>query len=426
MTGRADLERWLPWIMAVTAVIVWVGPMQWIAGAAAQISDIPVYEAAYSKMAEGMLPYRDFPLEYPPLAALLFFAAGVLPASYGVGFSGLMLVALVLTVIPVTLTARALGLSVARQAAAGGITAFIPVLLGTLVGTRFDLVLAALIAWILWAVVNDRMTTAWVLLAVAVLVKLVPLAFIPVLLIVHMRRHGGSDAARGAVIGLAVIAVVVIPLALLGPSGLWDSVSYHLDRPLQLESTGAAYLMGMRLLADVPLAVDTSFGSQGLQGGAPDLMALISTVVLVVLVLAIALTVLRLVNTQPPAADSAIFVAGIAATSIALLVAGKVLSPQFLVWIVPAAVLVKGRFGWASTVVVAFALLLTHAYFPTSYWSLVALQDPQMALLVLRNAVLIALLALVWPRHGMDRPAEAPLRHDARGQGPGAARVNSP
>lgn len=425
MNAPAGIERWLPWIMAVAAVLVWVGPMQWIAGAAAQISDIPVYEAAYSKMADGMLPYRDFALEYPPLAALLFFAAGALPVSYGVGFSALMLVALVLTVIPVTLTARALGLSVARQAAAGAITAFIPVLLGTLVGTRFDLVLAALIAWMLWAVVNDRMTTAWVLLAVAVLVKLVPLAFIPVLLIVHMRRHGGSDAARAALTGLAVVALVVIPLALLAPSGLWASVSYHLDRPLQLESTGAAYLMAMRLLAGVPLAVNTSFGSQGLEGGAPDLMALVSTIALVVLVLAIALTVLRLVNTQPPAADSAIFVAGIAATGIALLVAGKVLSPQFLVWIVPAAVLVKGRFGWASAIVAALALLLTHAYFPTSYWQLVALQDPQMALLVLRNAVLIALLALVWPRPGMHRPAEAPLRHDGSGQGRGAARVNT-
>jgi uncharacterized membrane protein len=426
VTGRADIERWLPWIMGIAAVLVWVGPMQWVAAGGGQISDIPVYEAAYSKMAGGMLPYADFSLEYPPLAAALFWAAGVLPASYGVAFSGLMMVALVLTVVPVTLTARALGLSVARQAAAGGITAFIPVLLGTLVGTRFDLVLAALIAWMLWAVVTDRMTTAWVLLAVAVLVKLVPLAFIPVLLIVHMRRHGGADAARSALIGLAIVAVVVVPLALLSPSGLWESVSYHLDRPLQLESTGAAYLMSMRLLADTPLAVDTSFGSQGLQGGAPDLMSLISTIVLVVLVLAIALTVLKLVNTQPPSADSAIFVAGIAATSIALLVAGKVLSPQFLVWIIPAAVLVKGRFGWAATIVAALSLLLTQAYFPRAYWDLVALQPPEMGLLVLRNAVLIVLLALVWPRPGMDRRREAPLRRDARGQGPGATRVNSP
>lgn len=405
MTEQAKVERLLPWIMGIAAVIVWVGPMQWINGAVAQISDIPVYEEAYRQMAGGAFPYRDFGLEYPPLAAAVFWFAGLLPASYGTAFSFLMMIAMVLTVVAVTLTARALGLSLARQVAAGGITAFLPVLLGGLVGTRFDLVLAALVAWMLWAVVSDRMTTAWVLLAVAVLVKLVPLAFIPVLLIVHMRRHGGSDALRSALAGLGVLLVVTLPLALLAPSGLWDSVSYHLDRPLQLESTGAAYLMSMRLLAGIPLAVDTSFGSQGLAGEAPDLMALISTVLLVVLVLAIALTVLKLVNTQPPAADSAIFVAGIAATSVALLVAGKVLSPQFLVWIVPAAVLVRGRFGWAAAIVTAASLLLTQAYFPRAYWELVALQDPEMGLLVLRNAVLVVLLALVWPRPGMGPQA---------------------
>ncbi len=405
MTEQAKVERLLPWIMGIAAVIVWVGPMQWINGAVAQISDIPVYEEAYRQMAGGAFPYRDFGLEYPPLAAAVFWFAGLLPASYGTAFSFLMMIAMVLTVVAVTLTARALGLSLARQVAAGGITAFLPVLLGGLVGTRFDLVLAALVAWMLWAVVSDRMTTAWVLLAVAVLVKLVPLAFIPVLLIVHMRRHGGSDALRSALAGLGVLLVVTLPLALLAPSGLWDSVSYHLDRPLQLESTGAAYLMSMRLLAGIPLAVDTSFGSQGLAGEAPDLMALISTVLLVVLVLAIALTVLKLVNTQPPAADSTIFVAGIAATSVALLVAGKVLSPQFLVWIVPEAVRVRGRYGWAAAIVTAASLLLTQAYFPRAYWELVALQDPEMGLLVLRNAVLVVLLALVWPRPGMGPQA---------------------
>lgn len=410
-----DAERLLPWIMGIAAVLVWVGPLQWISAASGQISDIPVYQEAYRQMAAGEFPYRDFGLEYPPLAAAIFWFAGVLPASYGTAFSFLMMIALVLTVVPVTLTARALGLSLARQAAAGGITAFIPALLGGLVGTRFDLVLAALIAWILWAVVTDRMTAAWILLAVAVLVKLVPLAFIPVLLIVHMRRHGGSDALRSALMGLAVLVLVAVPLAIVAPSGLWESVSYHLDRPLQLESTGAAYLMSMRLLADIPLVVDTSFGSQGLSGGAPDLMALLSTITLVILVLAIALTVLRLVNTQPPSADSAIFVAGIAATCVALLVAGKVLSPQFLVWIVPAAVLVRGRFGWASTIVVALSLLLTQAYFPHSYWSLVALQRPEMGMLVLRDAVLIVLLALVWPRAQVQRPVRA--RPSAQGAG---------
>ena len=28
--GRVDLERMLPWIMGIVAVLVWVGPMQWV------------------------------------------------------------------------------------------------------------------------------------------------------------------------------------------------------------------------------------------------------------------------------------------------------------------------------------------------------------------------------------------------------------
>lgn len=412
--GRTDLQRLLPWIMAVVAVIAWVGPMRWIIADTGQISDIAVYRDAYRQMADGALPYRDFGLEYPPLAAGVFWLAGVLPVGYGTAFSFLMLVALVLTVVPVTLTAQALGLGVARQVAAGGITAFIPALLGGVVNTRFDLVLAALIAWILWAVATDRMTAAWVLLALAVLVKIVPLAFIPVLVIVHVRRHGASDALRGGLAALGVFALVVVPLTVLAPSGLWESVSYHLERPMQIESTGAAYLMSMRLLADIPLAVDSSFGSQGLAGGAPDLIALVSTVALIVLVVAIALTALRLVGTQPPSADSAIFVAGIAATAVALLVAGKVLSPQFLVWVVPAAVLVRGRYGWAAAITVALALVLTQAYFPRSYWQLVALQRPEMGVLILRDAVLVILLALAWPRAATEhRPRQEPAAQDA-------------
>jgi hypothetical protein len=164
--------------------------------------------------------------------------------------------------------------------------------------------------------------------------------------------------------------------------------------------------MAMRLLAGIPLAVETSFGSQGLDGGAPEVMALLSTIALVVLVVAIAFTVMRLLATQPVAASSAIFVAGIAATSLSLLVAGKVLSPQFLVWILPSVLLVRGRYGWACTWIAVAALLLTQAYFPTRYWELVALQPAEMGILIARDAVLICLLAAAWPR----RQVEAPLR----------------
>ena len=135
-----------------------------------------MYQRAYEQMASGALPYRDFALEYPPGAAALFWFNGILPGPYDATFATLMLGALVATVVAVTLTARALGFSPWRQAVAGGVVALSPVLLGHLLTSRFDLVLAALIAWMLWAAVTDRWTLAWVFLAVAILVKLVPLA----------------------------------------------------------------------------------------------------------------------------------------------------------------------------------------------------------------------------------------------------------
>ncbi len=405
------VERWLPLLLAGVAILVWIGPLQWIAGGINQISDIATYESAYRHMAAGELPYRDFGLEYPPLAALLFYVAGVLPGSYSFAFGGLMLLALVATVVAVTLTARALGMSPGRQVAAGGVVALSPLLLGDLLVTRFDLVLAALIAWMLWSVVTDRMGWAWVILGAAIVLKLVPLAFIPVLLILHARRHGVGAMLRGAAAGAAVVVLVAVPVLITAPSGLWGTLSYHLDRPLQLESTASAYLMGLRVLAGIPLAVETSFGSQGLSGGGPDVLALLSTVVLVVLIAAIALGVARALAASPPAADSAVFIAGIAATTTSLLVAGKVLSPQFLVWLLPSVLLITGRFGWAAVGVSVAALLATQAYFPSQYWDLVALQDPAMGLLLLRDALLIVLLTLVWPR----RPATSTRRRGSPG-----------
>ena len=90
------------------------------------------------------MPYLDFSLEYPPLAAGLFWLAGVLPGPYEVGFSILMLVCLCATVLGVVALARALGLDQRRQALAAGAVAVSPLLLGNLVETRFDLALAAL------------------------------------------------------------------------------------------------------------------------------------------------------------------------------------------------------------------------------------------------------------------------------------------
>ena len=79
---------------------------------------------------------------------------------------------------------------------------------------------------------------------------------------------------------------------------------------------------------------------------------------------------------------------------------GKVLSPQFMIWLIPLVPLVRGRRGFAAGGLLAAALLLTQLWFPTRYWNLVfGFGGYESALVLARDLVLIALLGvLVWPQ----------------------------
>lgn len=394
MSGRA-----LPWLVLVLAAVVWLVPLQLVGFYdEGGITDVPTYEEAYERIDDGQVPYADFALEYPPLAAGLFWLAGALPGSYEAAFSALMLVCLCATALGVLALARTLGLDPRRQALAGAAVAVCPLLLGNLVETRFDLALAALLVWTLWAAAAGRFRLAWGLLAAATLLKLVPLALVPALMIYQRHRAGARAAWAGLAASLAVVAGVLLPFVAASPAGTWDLVEYHLDRPLQIESTGGAYLLGLHALADIPITVENSFGSQGLDGTGPAVIAGISTAVMVALLAAVAWTLWIGLRRARPPGDARLFVAAAAATLVVLLVAGKVLSPQFLVWLLPVAFLVAGRYGPATFAIAAGAMLLTLAYFPDRYWDLVALEPFPIALLVLRDTALIALLAACWPR----------------------------
>jgi hypothetical protein len=87
---------------------------------------------------------------------------------------------------------------------------------------------------------------------------------------------------------------------------------------------------------------------------------------------------------------------------------GKVLSPQFMVWLVPLVALVAGRRGLLAGALLGIALWLTLYWFPGRYWEFVDNLRPGLTTIVLlRDLLLVAVFGvLVWPVRG--RPSEAP------------------
>jgi len=351
------------------------------------ITDTGVYEAYGDRMLDGEVPYRDFALEYPP-GALPVFALPSLAGEgrYDVWFDVLMLLCGATAVALVAVTLGALRASPGALATGVGLAAFAPLLLGPVPLTRYDLWPAALLAGSLAALALGRPRLGLGILGLAVAAKAYPLVVLPLALLHISRARGRREALAGLGVFAGVLALVVAPFALVGWDGLADSVTRQSGRPLQLESLGAAALLAAHRLGLYEAAVETSHGSQNLVGSLPDALATASTAAQVVaLVLVWALFARSRRDPASLAIASAAAVTGFVAF-------GKVLSPQFMIWLLPLVPLVVVRGAVVAPLLFGAALVATQAWFPARYWNVVAL-EPVAWLVLVRDVLLVALFA---------------------------------
>ena len=177
------------------------------------------------------------------------------------------------------------------------------------------------------------------------------------------------------------------PHGICGTS-LWDQLS----RPLQIETLPAAFLKTFGHPALVG-----SHGSVNLAGR--GLLELVFEVVLGLVLLGL------WVGFGRGAAEPDRLVRYSAACVCAFVVFGKVLSPQFLIWLVPLVPLVRGRRGRAATALLAVALLSTQFWFPDRYYSYV--YQGSWAWLVLSRdlmlLVILGILAVPGPSGALER-----------------------
>jgi uncharacterized membrane protein len=258
------------------------------------------------------------------------------------------------------------------------------------VASRFDLWPAALTAAALAALVAGRRRLAFGVLAVAVAAKLYPAVLVGPALVYVWRRAGRREAVVVGSTFAAVLAVLFLPFLILAPHGVVASIIGQASRPLQIESLGAATLIALHHVTGFAVAVQSSHGSQNLGGSAAATAAVVHGVVQPA---AIALVWVWFI--RGPATDARLLRTCAAAVA-AFVALGKVLSPQFLVWLLPVVPLVRGRRGVAAGVLLGCALVLTQLWFPYRYMAFAYRFDPLSSWLVLaRDLVLVGLLAVL-------------------------------
>ena len=355
-----------------------------------EIVDIPVYELYGNAIESGAVPYRDIRPEYPPGALPAFVLPAVLSddsEGFRDAFEWLMAACGVAAVLLAAVALAGLGASRARTASALALVAGFPLLLGSVVLTRFDLFPAALVVGAVAALVHRRDRLGFGVLGVAIAVKLYPAVLLPLAAAYVWRRRGRREALVCLAVAAGVVVLAFLPFLLVAPDGVAHSIGRQLSRPLQIESLGAAVYLAAHHLFGLDVEMRSGHGSQNLHGAGTGVAAVLLTIA--------QLATLMWIWLRRPGSPEEL-VRWSAAALVAFVALGKVLSPQFLIWLVPIVPLVAGLRGLRAAALLAASLVLTQLWFPSRYWELARELDPLASGLVLaRDLALVALLVVL-------------------------------
>jgi glycosyl transferase family 87 len=383
-------------LAASFAVTLWLLPWS-----DERINDLFVFRTDAAAFLAGQLPYRDVLFEYPPLAAPPIALAGLFgtdETAYRWAIAVMMFVLAVGVLMLVRALARRTG---GDERLAVAAVALAPLLTGAMVRNHFDMLPVALTLAALLLVLSGRAVAGFGVLGIATMTKGFPLVVAPVALAWLVGRGERRTALRAAaVLGAVVIALAASAVA-ISPSGALDSVRYQTARPVQVESLPS---LGVRLvdaLGGAPAVPVKSYRSDGLlhpYGGT------FAVAVAAIGAAAVALLAAGAARRRDP---RTLVLASLGAVA-AFATFGKVLSPQYLVWILPLGALALAWRRWVLAGAVGAATVLTFMEFPSHYDELTRGGSYPLAVVAVRDAVLVAIVALavreVAPRR-LRRPA---------------------
>lgn len=388
---------WLPvaaWAVTRAVVLLCVLRVLVLPGPDVTTDVSVIYHGWFEVLSTGTFPLADVTWQYPPAAALAVLSPGLLPfLDYAPAFFTLILVT--------DAAALALFLHAGRRPGHRPAGAWVWIagvaLLGPTAYARYDLMVAAVAAAALFAAAR-RPRVAGALVAFGALLKVWPVLLLTGAAVRGRRARALWRSAAGTAAGLTLLFVAAAPGALA-------FLTFQRDRGTEVESLGALVFHIARQYGwDGQVLLH--YGSLEFLGPG---VGLVSTVALTLSLAAVGWLFLWRVRARefgPATLSEAAFTATLLFTT-----TSRVISPQYMLWLVGlAAVCVTVRAGRQTlpAVLVLLATGITQLEFPVWFAHIVASDPPAVALLAVRNGLLVAASLLACRRLWVSTRGDGP------------------
>jgi uncharacterized membrane protein len=388
VTGLVALQG-IGLLLAAALILPYI--VQWHA------RDVQIYYESSAKLLQGQMPYRDFPLEYPPLALLAFVLPWLLAPGRALGYSSYAWQFLVLNVLWSTLLALVLARVAARRwparspARAVGVYTLLVLVSAPLLPWRYDLFPALLTLLALLCVLSGRPTLAGMWLGLGIAAKLYPIMLLPICAAYYLAGRSYRSLLRLILGSVIALGVVLLPYLLLDPGGWLSFLRYHQLRGLQLESLPAGAILLAHLLGFARVELVFIYGALQLVSPLADVAVLWQPIVFSLVSGVVFVSCWGRFRqeyaTNGVIADASL-IAYVVIALLAFIVTNKVFSAQYIIWLLPFVPLLRPRQIVALTILCGLTILL----FPFLYAELLALQIAPVVLLNLRNALMVAVM----------------------------------
>lgn len=381
------------------AAIVMIGSQDIPATNHYRTGDLWIYYQDSSRLLEGKMPYRDFVLEYPPLALVAFtfphfMLFGLKHTFHSYLWAFLVQSAIISTVIAwyVHRLAKKVRFGLSPDLS---LIAYCSLVIVTsfYLPWRYDLFPALLTMLGVTDLISRKPLGAGIWLGLGTAAKLYPIVLLPIFFlfcIMENRKSAGLKLAGGFCVALGLS---FLPFAAVSPTAMLSFLKYHQMRGLEIESVPAGLILLAHVWGLTSANVVVNYGADHIVSpSAPSVVRCLPLIFAGLYGIVLWKAWLRFRNEgKLGQIESATLLTYTIAALTAFILANKVFSPQYMIWLLPFVPLLRPRPALSLLTV----FVLTTIIFPCNFSSLCSLAPGAIYLVNLRNGVLVLFFSML-------------------------------
>ncbi len=375
--------------------------------------DLNRYLLAYaSKMREGLIPYRDFESEYPPVAMLLFLLPSLVTTELGVYQYLFAIGQFVFEIFGLLITIALLQrMQAKRDEATFVVLGYMLLLasLGSILYSRYDMTVSALVLTALYLFLIRKKKWAWVVLAISVMTKPYTIVIAPLFLISQLpdAKKAIPVLLEGILFFFSTLFVIALPFLLISFDDFLHSFLFHAERGIQIETIYSSFIHIFHTLGAISeVHTEFRYGAFELISPVSPFLSKLAFLLTAAGLLSVYLIFYKMNKGFPREPENLetrslhLYRASVMAIFTFILFY-KVFSSQFLIWVYPLVPLVCRKPELRAKVIYGLLIIsggATQLIYPLNYVIVNGFWMPIVVILTVRNGILFLCLVLlaVW------------------------------